>query len=167
MLRKPTALLRHTVTFTKLPLSALETPHRERVREGLRMRLHMLRPVAGTWAQALALLASPGAAPRTLQLYTQLADTIWHAAGDTSTDLSWCVGRGWGATWADAACPQSSGGCGAAGDASTGRFGSLPVSPPQPPRCASRRLMTPPAVPRPTATTPAVPRQAATAPISP
>ncbi|PSC72641.1 ubiquinone biosynthesis [Micractinium conductrix] len=72
-----------------MPVGLGNMEERERVREGLRMRLHMLRPVAGTWAQALALLASPGAAPRTLQLYTQLADTIWHAAGDTSTDLSW------------------------------------------------------------------------------
>lgn len=33
----------------------------------------------------------PAAAPRTLALYAELADAIWHAAGDTATDLSWCA----------------------------------------------------------------------------
>ena len=33
----------------------------------------------------------PAAAPRTLGLYAELADAVWHAAGDTTTDLSWWV----------------------------------------------------------------------------
>ncbi len=37
----------------------------------------------------------PAAAPRTLALYAELADTIWHASGDTSTDLSWQVWGAW------------------------------------------------------------------------
>jgi ubiquinone biosynthesis protein COQ9 len=31
----------------------------------------------------------PAAAPRTLQLYAELADSVWHAAGDVSTDSAW------------------------------------------------------------------------------
>lgn len=49
----------------------------------------MLEPYLASWPQALSLLAAPAAAPRTLQLYAELADVIWHAAGDASTDLSW------------------------------------------------------------------------------
>ena len=33
--------------------------------------------------------SQPAAAPRTLALYAELADAVWHAAGDTATDLSW------------------------------------------------------------------------------
>ena len=31
----------------------------------------------------------PQAAPRSVQLYADLADALWHAAGDVATDLSW------------------------------------------------------------------------------
>lgn len=51
----------------------------------------MLEPYISKWAQGLSLLAQPAAAPRTLALYAQLADTIWHAAGDAATDLTWCA----------------------------------------------------------------------------
>lgn len=62
---------------------------RERLQRALRLRLGMLEPYLASWPQALSLLAAPAAAPRTLQLYAELADVIWHAAGDASTDLSW------------------------------------------------------------------------------
>ncbi|EFN58007.1 hypothetical protein CHLNCDRAFT_50671 [Chlorella variabilis] len=35
----------------------------------------------------------PAAAPRTLRLYADLADAIWHAAGDASTDSTWYTKR--------------------------------------------------------------------------
>ncbi|KAL4858469.1 Ubiquinone biosynthesis protein COQ9 [Chlorella vulgaris] len=68
-------------------LSAMEP--RQRLRTALQLRLCMLEPVIQTWPQALALLAQPEAAPRSLQLAFDLADSIWHAAGDTSTDATW------------------------------------------------------------------------------
>ncbi|PRW56755.1 ubiquinone biosynthesis mitochondrial [Chlorella sorokiniana] len=66
---------------------------RERLREGLQARLQMLEPYMARWPQALSLLAQPAAAPRTLALYAELADAVWHASGDTSTDLSWYTKR--------------------------------------------------------------------------
>ncbi|KAL4443693.1 hypothetical protein ABPG75_011430 [Micractinium tetrahymenae] len=66
---------------------------RERVQRGLRLRLGMLEPYIASWPQALSLLAAPAAAPHTLRLYAELADAVWHAAGDTSTDLSWYTKR--------------------------------------------------------------------------
>ena len=55
------------------------------------MRLQL--PYAPSWARALALLASPPALPRTLQLYGELADAAWHAAGDEALDASWYAKR--------------------------------------------------------------------------
>lgn len=46
---------------------------------------------ADSWPQALALLADPRAAPTALALLNDLVDTVWHAAGDQSADLSWCA----------------------------------------------------------------------------
>jgi len=46
---------------------------------------------AETWPQGLALLATPQAAPTALALLNELVDEAWHAAGDRSADLSWCV----------------------------------------------------------------------------
>lgn len=66
---------------------------RDRLRKGVQARLQMLEPYMARWPQALSLLAQPAAAPRTLKLYAELADTIWHASGDTSTDLSWYTKR--------------------------------------------------------------------------
>lgn len=66
---------------------------RERVALGVRLRLEMLAPYIDSWPRALALLAAPPALPRTLALYAQAADAIWHAAGDTSTDYNWYTKR--------------------------------------------------------------------------
>lgn len=72
-----------------VPRGCLCALRRQRLLRGLRLRLAMLEPYVASWPQALSLLAAPSAAPRTLQLYAELADTLWHAAGDTSADLSW------------------------------------------------------------------------------
>lgn len=66
---------------------------RERLRTGLQLRLRMVEPYIAHWPQALSLLAQPAAAPRTLRLYADLADAIWHAAGDASTDSTWYTKR--------------------------------------------------------------------------
>lgn len=44
---------------------------------------------ADTWAQALSLQSRPAAARRALQQRLDIADIIWHAAGDRSTDYNW------------------------------------------------------------------------------
>ncbi len=77
------------LTHPAPPSWALHGLRRERLQRGLRLRLGMLEPHIASWPQALSLLAAPAAAPRTLQLYAELADVVWHAAGDTSADLSW------------------------------------------------------------------------------
>lgn len=44
---------------------------------------------ADTWPQALTILAQPQNTALCIRLLGNAVDEIWHAAGDTSTDLSW------------------------------------------------------------------------------
>jgi hypothetical protein len=44
---------------------------------------------ADSWAQALSLQAQPASAAQALQQRLEIADIIWHAAGDRSTDFNW------------------------------------------------------------------------------
>ena len=65
-------------------------PVRGRIKAGVEARLEMIAPFIDSWPRALSLLAQPSALPTTLQQYAEIVDIIWHAAGDTSTDYSWC-----------------------------------------------------------------------------
>eukprot|EP01113_Clastostelium_recurvatum_P011049 TRINITY_DN15569_c1_g2_i2.p1 TRINITY_DN15569_c1_g2~~TRINITY_DN15569_c1_g2_i2.p1 ORF type:complete len:262 (-),score=33.75 TRINITY_DN15569_c1_g2_i2:32-817(-) len=62
---------------------------RDRVAEGVKLRLSMIGPYISRWPQAVSLLAHPANATSSLKLLALLADEIWHHAGDTSTDFSW------------------------------------------------------------------------------
>ena len=64
-------------------------------------RLHVL---ADTWPQALAIQARPASMPAAARALAALADDIWHAAGDTSTDYNWCAQWQAAAALAPAAC---------------------------------------------------------------
>ncbi len=72
-------------------LSAL--PLRDALLIGLRTRLELVAPhiTAGTWPQAMALLSSsPSSSAASLVLLGQLVDEVLHAAGDMSSDMTWC-----------------------------------------------------------------------------
>ncbi len=63
---------------------------RERLALGLRLRLEMVAPVAEGWADALAAAAAPRALPATVGTYADIADVVWRAAGDKSTEaVAW------------------------------------------------------------------------------
>lgn len=63
------------------------------VRDALEMRLRMVVPYRRSWPQALALMLLPQYAFDGLHNAGQLADTIWHGAGDKSTDVNWYTKR--------------------------------------------------------------------------
>ncbi|GAB4817878.1 hypothetical protein N2152v2_004924 [Parachlorella kessleri] len=65
----------------------------EKVRTGVKLRLEMNAPYINSWAQALSLQARPDSAARALQQRMDIADIIWHAAGDKSTDFNWYTKR--------------------------------------------------------------------------
>lgn len=66
---------------------------RDRLALAVRLRLEMVGPVLHTWPQALALQALPPNAPHALRLRAALVDEMWHAAGDTTTDMRWYARR--------------------------------------------------------------------------
>lgn len=53
-----------------------------------------LLPGADSWPQALALQAQPASLLHSVRQYGEIADIIWRAAGDKSTDLNWYTKRG-------------------------------------------------------------------------
>jgi ubiquinone biosynthesis protein COQ9 len=69
------------------------TPN-ERVKVGVQARLAFLGQFGTSWAQAMALGATPASLPTTLQLLGSAADEVWYWAGDRSTDLNWYTRRG-------------------------------------------------------------------------
>jgi ubiquinone biosynthesis protein COQ9 len=71
--------------------AALDT--REKVHTALKLRLEMLLPHMSHWSQALAVLAQPQNAAIAASALSSTVDTIWYAAGDTSTDGSWYTKR--------------------------------------------------------------------------
>ncbi|BDA41822.1 Ubiquinone biosynthesis protein COQ9, mitochondrial [Coccomyxa sp. Obi] len=73
-------------------LARMRTP--ERVRMAVRMRLEMLIPYIDTWPQALGIQAHPAHMATAVRQRAELADDIWHACGDTSTDYKWYTKRG-------------------------------------------------------------------------
>lgn len=59
----------------------------------LKWRLQLVKPYLDSWPSAMALLAHPSAAAASLQLLNEMVDEVWHAAGDTSSDLRWYAKR--------------------------------------------------------------------------
>lgn len=60
-----------------------------RVRTIIALRLEQNRPHKGAVRRALAVLATPGHAALAARCTARTVDTIWFAAGDTSSDFSW------------------------------------------------------------------------------
>ncbi|KAI9113974.1 hypothetical protein K1719_015225 [Acacia pycnantha] len=59
----------------------------------VRIRLEMQAPYISTWPQALSIQARPVNVPRSFKQRAMLVDEIWHAAGDTASDIDWYVKR--------------------------------------------------------------------------
>ncbi|KAF8061102.1 coq9 [Scenedesmus sp. PABB004] len=100
--RGPADLVLHVIAANNAALAAelaasapqlAALPVRARVAAAVRRRLELNAPFAEAWPAALALAAAPAAAPRALELLSELVDAIWHAAGDTSTDYNWYTKR--------------------------------------------------------------------------
>lgn len=68
-------------------------PLKQKLHTLLRWRLQLVKPYLDSWPSAMALLAHPSAAAASLQLLNEMVDEVWHAAGDTSSDLSWYAKR--------------------------------------------------------------------------
>jgi ubiquinone biosynthesis protein COQ9 len=67
---------------------------RERIAEGVSTRLAILLPHREAVRRALSLLAAPTNLPLAAKLLYDAVDTIWHAAGDRSTDFNFYTKRG-------------------------------------------------------------------------
>lgn len=67
---------------------------RERIAAGVSTRLAILLPHREAVRRALTLLASPTNLPLGAKLLYDTVDTIWHAAGDRSTDFNFYTKRG-------------------------------------------------------------------------
>jgi ubiquinone biosynthesis protein COQ9 len=67
---------------------------RERIAAGVLARLEVLLPHREALRRALSLLASPPNLPLAAKLLYDTVDTIWHAAGDRSTDFNFYTKRG-------------------------------------------------------------------------
>jgi len=59
----------------------------------VQLRLEMLTEYLESWPDALALQAHPSEVSYSLQNYGTIADIIWRAVGDESTDFSWYTKR--------------------------------------------------------------------------
>ena len=66
----------------------------ERIALGVRTRLQILRPHREALRRSLTLMALPRNLPLGARLLYEVVDTIWHAAGDTSTDFNFYTKRG-------------------------------------------------------------------------
>ena len=64
------------------------TPIRERIRRLVSFRLDLLAGREEALTRALAIMAMPQNAARTLRLGWASADAMWHLAGDTATDYN-------------------------------------------------------------------------------
>ncbi len=65
----------------------------QRVRAVIALRLEQSRPQREAVRRALAALMVPGRARFAFPITARTIDTIWHAAGDRSADLSWYTKR--------------------------------------------------------------------------
>ncbi|KAL9325810.1 hypothetical protein ACSQ67_006455 [Phaseolus vulgaris] len=59
----------------------------------IRYRLEMQAPYISTWPQALSIQAQPANVPTSFKQRAVLVDEIWHAAGDTASDIDWYAKR--------------------------------------------------------------------------
>lgn len=81
-------------------LAALKSRRRQRMRTselvalGVKTRLGILLPHREAVRRALSLLALPQNLPLGAKLLYEAVDTIWHAAGDASTDFNFYTKRG-------------------------------------------------------------------------
>jgi ubiquinone biosynthesis protein COQ9 len=81
-------------------LTALKKRHlgtmkiRERIASGVFARLEILLPHREAVRRSLSLFATPRNLPRGAKLLYDTVDTIWHAAGDRSTDFNFYTKRG-------------------------------------------------------------------------
>ncbi len=69
-------------------------PVRERITEGVRVRLRLLQPHKESIRRLLAFLSLPGNHLTGLRITLKTVDAIWHAAGDTATDFNYYTKRG-------------------------------------------------------------------------
>jgi ubiquinone biosynthesis protein COQ9 len=67
---------------------------RERIAAGVLARLEILLPHREAVQRSLSLFATPLNLPRGAKLLYDTVDTIWHAAGDRSTDFNFYTKRG-------------------------------------------------------------------------
>lgn len=81
-------------------LAALTTRKLQRMRTGdrialgVRTRLHILLPHREAVRRSLTLMALPQNLPLGAKLLYEAVDTLWHAAGDSSTDFNFYTKRG-------------------------------------------------------------------------
>ena len=81
-------------------LAALTAPKAQRLRTservalGVRTRLQILRPHREAMRRSLTLMALPQNLPLGAKLLYEVVDTLWYAAGDTSTDFNFYTKRG-------------------------------------------------------------------------
>ncbi|KAK7347886.1 hypothetical protein VNO80_22427 [Phaseolus coccineus] len=59
----------------------------------IKIRLEMQAPYISTWPQALSIQAQPANVPTSFKQRAVLVDEIWHAAGDTASDIDWYAKR--------------------------------------------------------------------------
>jgi ubiquinone biosynthesis protein COQ9 len=77
--------------FTPERLAALKI--RQKIRELVWQRLHIMGPAREAVRRALAIFATPHNAPHGLRLGWRTADLMWRIAGDTSTDFNFYTKR--------------------------------------------------------------------------
>ncbi|KAF7100899.1 hypothetical protein CFC21_102342 [Triticum aestivum] len=65
----------------------------ERLSRLVRMRLEMQTPYISKWPQALSIQSQPANVSTSLKQRAVLVDEIWHAAGDSGSDIDWYVKR--------------------------------------------------------------------------
>ncbi|KAK7265457.1 hypothetical protein RJT34_33077 [Clitoria ternatea] len=59
----------------------------------IRFRLEMQAPYISTWPQALSIQAQPANVPTSFKQRAMVVDEIWHAAGDSASDIHWYAKR--------------------------------------------------------------------------
>ena len=65
----------------------------ERIAHGVRTRLQILLPHREAVRRSLTLMALPQNLPLSAKLLYEVVDTLWHAAGDSSTDFNFYTKR--------------------------------------------------------------------------
>ena len=66
---------------------------RQRIATAVRLKLEIMEPHREAIRKIIALMAMPFNLPASLRIVYETVDTIWHAAGDTSTDFNFYTKR--------------------------------------------------------------------------